>query len=122
MTQNGVLREWIRYNFMDTLQWYEESRATSYATAKIDWLQTTYTCCGLESSQDWRAFYLYGRGSGAGPDLHLNQHHPNENFFGTPLQLQQQGNVYSGLHANPFSASINSKYIDQVPDSCCVRK
>lgn len=122
MANNGSLRDWIRLNFIDTLQYYEESRPQNYATAKIDWLQTTYTCCGLESSQDWRIYYLYGRGSGAGADQNLYQHHPNENFFGTPMQLQQKGNIFSGLFANPFSASINSKFMDTVPDSCCVRR
>lgn len=111
----------IRRNIRETTMYYNENNPNDYATAKIDWLQRKFSCCGIDSSQDWREYFLYGRGSGAGVDNHIYQQHPNQNLYGTQVQQQQQGIVNQQIYANPFNANINVPYIDTVPDSCCVK-
>lgn len=101
------------------MRFYVESNQENEATQKIDWLQTTYQCCGVESSQDWRAYNLYGGGSGM-PQSNVNYNrHPNSNFYSNQQQLLQQTNqIYFG---NQFLANVNYPFMDKTPDSCCTR-
>lgn len=100
------------------MRFYQEATPGNEATAKIDWVQSGWMCCGAESSYDWRNHYMYGGGSGL-PQNNNNVYnrHPNSNFFSNQ-QLQMDNNVYFG---NQFVAGINYPYMHRTPDTCCVR-
>jgi hypothetical protein len=64
-----MVKESIMKNILQTLNGYDEKQVHKYETMKINWLQSTFRCCGLYSYQDWQSFYLYGGvvGAGGGP-------------------------------------------------------
>lgn len=100
------------------MRFYQEASPNIEPTAKIDWMQRNWMCCGAESSYDWRAHYLHGGGSGL-PQNNNNiyNHHPNSNFFSNQQQ-QLDNNVYFG---NQYVANMNYPNAHRTPDSCCTR-
>jgi hypothetical protein len=74
-----------------TIRRFEERDVLRYETMKLNWLQTTFSCCGIQSSSDWRSYFLYGG-----------------QFFQSP-QYNDQWNIKN-----------NMPYMDNVPDSCCI--
>jgi hypothetical protein len=95
---NTGLSYTVRENMQETIRNYDQSSPSNFATAKINWVQQTFNCCGIASYQDWRSFFL-------------NSYGP----YGS--QQQQQPNYY----LNQVNGNLNVPYTDNVPDSCCVQ-
>jgi hypothetical protein len=51
----------VRLGLQETFMSYKADNPEDYATRKIDWLQRTFNCCGIDSYQDFKGFYLYGQ-------------------------------------------------------------
>lgn len=100
-SQQYVLNENVRQNYLLTVNAYDEKNLNKYETKKIDWLQGTFKCCGLNSYVDWQSFYLYGGIGGAGGGPVYNNHAMNWN--------------------DKWSVNNNLPYVNNVPDSCCIQ-
>lgn len=109
----------VRRNILETMRFYVEASPGNEATAKIDWMQSGWMCCGAESSFDWRSFSLYGGGSGL-PQNNYNQYnrHPNSNIYSNQQQYKIDNQMYFG---NQYEANINYQNMQRTPDSCCVQ-
>ena len=88
-SNRDYLNDEVRLDLMQTFQQYNERRTDKFETMKIDWVQTKFNCCGVDSYADWRAFFLYG-----------GQYKPIN-------------------YVDQWSVNNNLPYVDNVPDSCC---
>ena len=83
----------VRQNIYNTAKYYSSGNPNSYASMAINWLQSTFHCCGIDSTQDWRIFYS--------------------------LMFQQQA-TNGGYFPNQYNLNYNQQLTSTVPDTCCV--
>ena len=53
ITTNGSLKDQTRSEILASIDQYNDSDHNSIYVREIDWLQTRFQCCGLNSSEDW---------------------------------------------------------------------
>ena len=60
-TSNNMSYE-VRNNMQYTIMNYDQTNSYNLATAKIDWVQQTFNCCGIVNYMDWKnqLFNSYG--------------------------------------------------------------
>lgn len=99
---NGELLTQNRNNMFYTAREYNELLPYLHSTKKINWLQTKFLCCGIDTYADWKSIVTF-----RGPNYFLRAGMPND----------QQVNLQ---YINQNQYQQNYPYIDDVPDSCCV--
>lgn len=55
MNNNDEFMTQTRENMMKTAKKYDESNVRGHETKKINWLHGKFSCCGVESYNDWKA-------------------------------------------------------------------
>lgn len=110
----------MRRRILETMRFYQEASPNLEPTAKINWMQSGWMCCGAESSFDWRNYNMYGAGSGLPQSYNnLYNNHPNSNFFSNQYQqLNDNNQAYLG---NQYVANMNYNNMNRVPDTCCTQ-
>ena len=91
VVNNGQLQSDIFNGMKTSLSCYQEANTNKEDTARINWLQSTYRCCGIYTPNDWNLYYT--------------------NCLGN---LAYTGNAAPSTSANSLVT------VNYVPDSCCI--
>lgn len=60
---NGQFVDESRNNMYQTARQYDEMATHKHQTRKMNWVQTRFECCAIESYGDWKSLSMFG-GSG----------------------------------------------------------
>ena len=55
-TNSNSLTSEARSKMLQTIKFYDYNDAKAYETLAMNWLQTEFKCCGVDTSGDWRLF------------------------------------------------------------------
>lgn len=94
MSATGQFNTAIRNNIQQTAQQYDEKAITKQQTRMINWLQSRFECCGLDSFTDWRTLVMVGGFQNPNPNLNLNQGYPNQYGNFPPNRVGPSGIEY----------------------------
>ena len=73
LNATGQFNAEIRNNMYQTARQYDEMILRKLETRRINWLNTRFECCGLDTYSDWRMIMMQGDGYRPGQPFNFNK-------------------------------------------------